>query len=192
MNARISFRASAPLAAALAQCAKRAGSTVSDYLRSIVREHVSIVTADDPPPINITVAPAQSVHDLAARGDGAGFAELAGWAYQRGLNGDEPQVIAYARAVDQSRLAMIARGDRQDWLNHCFLLEAWGGALTNAGLGTMASRAFAESVAIAETMADEGDEEMAGLVASGASNLAPEVLTLARDLRDHAKGALTC
>lgn len=190
MDARISFRAGAPLRDALALRASKSGATVSDYIRSILREHVAQVSEENPPPINITVNPAQSVHELASRGDADAFAELAGWHYQRGLNGVEPQVIAYSRASDYARLAMIGRGARQDWLNHIFLLEALGGALMNAGLGALATQAIGESVALAETMADEGDEEMAGLVASGASNVAPEALSLARDLREKAKDAL--
>lgn len=192
MDARVSFRAGAPLAEALAHRAKLAGSSVSDYIRKILGEHVVLVSSEAPPPINITVTPARSVHELAAGGDAAAFAELAGWHYERGLSGAEPQVIAYGRATVYSRLALLSRGERQDWLNHCFLLEANGGALQNAGLGHLATQAIAESVALAETMADEGDERMADFVAGGASGIDPAAMTLARDLLKVAKETAAC
>lgn len=188
----LSIRANADLLSSLRCCAKRAGSSVSDYVRSILRDHVALVSDTSPPPINVEVTPTKSVHELAARGDAAGFAELAGWHYQRGLDGAEPQVIAYARATDYSRLAMIARGERQDWLNHLFLLEAYGSALRNAGLGNLSDAAIAESVALAATMAEEGDEEMASLIAIGAGNVSPGAMTLARDLQRQAKETTGC
>ena len=41
-EARISFRASAPIADALAHRAERAGCSISEYLRSVVREKVGL------------------------------------------------------------------------------------------------------------------------------------------------------
>lgn len=42
MDARISFRAGAPLAEALTLRASRAGCSVSEYLRSLLREKVGL------------------------------------------------------------------------------------------------------------------------------------------------------
>ena len=56
-DARLSFRAGAPIAEALALCAKRAGCSLSEYLRSIVRDHVGL--ADPAPAIDIAAKPAQ-------------------------------------------------------------------------------------------------------------------------------------
>lgn len=187
-DARISFRAGAPIAEALAQCANRAGCSVSEYLRSIVREHVGL--SEPPPSINIAGRPAQSLHELAAFGDARGFAELAGLHYQRGVNGAEPAIVAFARAVDYARLAAMSRGERQDWISFLFLLERNAAALRDAGLGQLADLASGESVAIAELMAEEGDDEIGDMIAASAGSLTPTSLTVARELREHAKGVL--
>lgn len=187
-DARISFRAGAPLAEALAQCAERAGCSVSEYLRSMVRDHVGLSEA--PPPINIAVKRPVSVHEAAARGDGEAYAQLANWHYGRGVNGDEPAVIAFARAVDASRFATIARNERQDWLNHLFLLDCYSQALRAAGYGTLADNALGESIALAEYMADDGDEEVSHMVAT--ANLSPEALSVARGLRAQVKEQIGC
>jgi hypothetical protein len=189
-DARFSFRAGAPLAEALAHRVHKAGCSVSEYLRSIVRDHVGL--CDPAPSLDIAATPAKSVHELASRGDARGFAELAGLHHQRGLAGAEPAIIAYARAVDYARLAAAARGDRQDWLAFLYLLEQHALALREAGLGDLADMANGEAVAIAEFMAEDGDDEIADMLASTADNLTPKALTVARELRDHAKGALTC
>lgn len=189
-DARISFRAGAPLAEALAQCAERAGCSVSEYLRSVVREHVGL--SEPPPPINIAPERSLSVHELAARGDGAAYAHLADLHYNRAINGDEPRVIAFARSTDCMRFACMARGERQDWLNFLFLLDCQASALRSAGYGALADKVLGEAVALAEYMADDGDEEMSNMVASAAGQLTPEALNVARDLRAHVKEAIGC
>jgi hypothetical protein len=140
------------------------------------------LSADTPPPINIEVA-APSVTGRAAQGDAAAFAELANGYLQRGLSGTEPHIIAYARASDCSRFAVLARGCRDDWLMHITILETYSNALANAGFDQLAIAAQAEALASAESMAEDGDEEMAQIVANIAGTLAPDVVAMARDLR---------
>ena len=189
-DARLSFRAGAPIAEALALCAERAGCSISEYLRSIVRDHVGL--ADPAPLIDIAVEPARSITELASRGDATGFAELAGLHYQRGLTGAEPAIVAYARSVEYARLAATARGSHQDWLSFLYLLDQNARALRDAGLGHLADLASGKSVAIAEFMAEDGDDEIGDMLAATADRLTAKALTVARELRDHAKGVLTC
>lgn len=141
------------------------------------------MSEDQPPPIRIEVHPVPSVTGRAAQGDAAAFAELAQCYLQRGLSGAEPQIIAYARASDCSRFAVLARGERDDWVTHISMLETYANALANAGFGVLAMQAQAEAVASAESMAEDGDEEMARIVANAADAIAPDVLAMARDLR---------
>lgn len=190
-DARISFRAGAPLAEALAQCAERAGCSVSEYLRSIVRDHVGL--SDPPPPINIAPQGAAPIHLLAARGDADALTQLAACHYQLGLNGTEPQLIAFARAVDYARLAVGARSafdtrqGRAEWLNFLFLLDQYAAALRAAGYGYLADGALGEAVAYAECMGEEGDDEMSDMVAGSARQISAGAMTFARTVLDHAK-----
>lgn len=148
------------------------------------------MSTDQPPPINITVSP-PSVCGRAAHGDASAFAELAALHFGQGQAGDLPHIVAFARASDCSRFAVLARGERGDWLTHISMLEHYGQSLANAGFGGLAIAPLAEAVAAAESMADDGDEEMAKVVATVAETLAPEVLSMARDLRASAIAAIS-
>lgn len=128
-------------------------------------------------------AAAEPAHCRAARGDGEAFAALAASHYQRGVSGIEPAIIAYARAAEYARLAAMSRGSRHDWMSFLYLLDQHAELLRTAGLTTLADAAQGEAVALAEYMADDGDEEMSQLVAASADGLTPEVLNIARDLR---------
>jgi hypothetical protein len=100
--------------------------------------------------------------------------------YRRGLAGLEPAIIAFARSVDYARLAAMNRGERLDWLTFLFILDAHAAVLRAAGFTHPADLAQAEALALAEYMADDGDEEIGNMVVASAERLSPSVLHIVR------------
>ena len=173
----VHFRVSGAVANALVEQAKRAGVSVSEYCRTLVREKVH---------------PAPSIHGRASEGDGDAFAELADLHYRHAANGTEAAVIALDRAVTYARLAMCRRGTRQDGINLIFVLDQHAAALAQAGYPAAADRAHGEAVAIAEYASDDGDEEIGNLVVSAGDNVSPGALKIARELRETVDGVMGC
>ena len=128
-------------------------------------------------------APADvSLHERAARGDCHAFSTIAAAHYKRAGDGAEPQEIALARAVEFGRLAALS-GGRQEMVTFLYLLEQHSHALRDAGLNILGDLAQGEAVALAEHMADDGDEELGRMVVAAADALTPGVFMVARDLR---------
>ncbi|MFC4293567.1 hypothetical protein ACFO0A_00685 [Novosphingobium tardum] len=124
----------------------------------------------------------KSIHGLAAQGDVEALNQLAAVHYTRAESGIEPAVIALAKACTFARLAAL-RGEREEMITFLFLLEQHAHALRDVGLLTMADEAQGEAVALAEHMADDGDEELGRMVVAAADMLTPGVFMVARDLR---------
>jgi hypothetical protein len=118
--------------------------------------------------------------DIAAWCDGGAFARMADLHYQRWLNGIEAQVVALERAAEYARLA-AAGGSREDWISLLFLLDQHADALRAEGQNDIADLVQAEAVALAEYMANKGDEEVGHMLDASAEHLSPAVLQLARD-----------
>lgn len=182
---QVNFRASADFTSLLADLAQREGVTRSELIRRAVADRAELSGS---PPINISVGPPPvSLHERAACGDADAFSHLAALHYQQAHDGAEPAPIAYAKAVTYARLALIAANTRTDWLNFMYLLDQQADALRAVGLDDLADTAHGEAVALAEFMAENGDEEIAQMVVSSASDLTPASLNIARGLQERVK-----
>jgi hypothetical protein len=73
-----------------------------------------------------------------------------------------------------------------------FLLEQHSHVLRLAGLPAMADVAQAEAVALANYLADDGDEEVGNMLVAAGDNLAPEVLELANGAYRWAERTMGC
>ena len=122
-----------------------------------------------------------SVHERAAGGDWHAFSTLAAAHYKRSQQGLEPQEIALARAVEYGRMAAI-RGERREMITLLYLLEQHSHALRDAGLNDLGDIAQGEAFALAEHMANGGDEEVADALVNGAGDVKRGVLLIAREL----------
>ncbi|MEO6151658.1 MAG: hypothetical protein ABIT09_07740 [Croceibacterium sp.] len=143
------FRASPQFVNQLARKAEQEGLSKSELLRSAVNQRDG-QPVTDAPPIDICVSPERpmSIHERAASGDVEAFAMLAGLHYQRGQDGIEPALIAFAKAAEYARLAVTAGGDRQTWVTFLYILQRHSEVLRKAGLEQMADRAQGEAVAL--------------------------------------------
>ena len=124
----------------------------------------------------------ENTHALAADGDGAAFSALAALYYHHADAGVEPAVIALARAVEFGRLAAM-KGGRREWIAFLYLLEEHSHALRDVGLTGRANSVQAEAFVLAEEIAEQGDEELAEMVVTGAAEVDPAVLMIAREMR---------
>lgn len=122
-----------------------------------------------------------SMHERAAGGDCNAFSTLAATHYQRAEDGTEPPLIALARAVEYGRMAAI-RGERREMITLLYLLEQHSHALRDAGLNDLGDIAQGEAFALAEHMANGGDEEVADALVNGAGDVERGVLLVAREL----------
>ena len=122
-----------------------------------------------------------SVHERAAGGDWHAFSTLAAAHYKRSQQGLEPQEIALARAVEYGRLAAI-KGGRRERVTLLYLLEEHSHALRDAGMDALGDIAQGEAFALAEHMANDGDEEIGNMLVKGAGKVEPGVLLIAREL----------
>lgn len=161
-DTHVSFRAPEKVVSALSERARIAGCTVSEYLRTIVCENVG-------PPES-----PKGLHVRAADGDVAALTELAGAYYAKALNREMPPEIALATATVYSRFAGM-QGGRAELINHMFLTEQWAMALDARGLDQLAHLYQSEAVAIADLMANEGDEEFGNMLVAAGEHLARDV-----------------
>ena len=122
-----------------------------------------------------------SVHERAAGGDWHAFSTLAAAHYKRSQEGLEPQEIALARAVEFGRLAAI-KGGRRERVTLLYLLEEHSHALRDAGMDALGDIAQGEAFALAEHMANDGDEEIGNMLVNGAGDVERGVLLIAREL----------
>jgi hypothetical protein len=118
---------------------------------------------------------------VAAWREGDAFAELADAYYRHSVAECEPATGALERAAEYARLAAAGRGSREDWFSLLFLLDQHAEALRVEGLSSQADTVQAEAVALAEYMADNGDEEVGRMLVASAEHLSPAVLQLARE-----------
>jgi hypothetical protein len=123
-----------------------------------------------------------SLHQTASQGHGVVFATLAEAHYCNGLNGTEPPMIALARAVDCARLAAMNRRSREDWVTLLYLLDQHAIELAAAGLTSLADKVLAEAVALAESMAEDGDEEVGCMIVASADQISPAAMIRARSM----------
>ena len=122
-----------------------------------------------------------SIHERAAGGDCHAFSTIAAAHYKRAEDGTEPAMIALARAVEYGRLAAI-RGERREMITLLYLLEQHSHALRDVGLNDLGDIAQGEAFALAEHMANSGDEEVAVALVKGAGDVERGVLLIAREL----------
>ena len=122
-----------------------------------------------------------SFHERAANGDAEAFSIIAAAHYKRAEDGAEPAIIALARAVEFGRLAAI-RGGRRERVTFLYLLEEHSHALRDAGMDALGDIAQGEAFALAEHMANDGDEEVGNMLVKGAGEVEPGVLLIAREL----------
>lgn len=122
-----------------------------------------------------------SFHERAANGECEAFSIIAAAHYKRAEDGAEPAIIALARAVEFGRLAAI-RGGRRERVTFLYLLEEHSHALRDAGMDALGDIAQGEAFALAEHMANDGDDEVGDMLVKGASQVEAGVLLVARDL----------
>ena len=116
-----------------------------------------------------------SFHERAANGDAEAFSAIAAAHYKRAEDGAEPAIIALARAVEFGRLAGM-KGGRREMITFLYLLEEHSHALRDAGMDALGDIAQGEAFALAEHMANEGDEEVGDLLTKLAQTMIVEIL----------------
>lgn len=168
----VNFRASDDLADTIAEQARQSGVTTSEWLRRQVQAGAR---------------PEMPIHTRAARGDGDAHAHLAEVHYQHALSGSAPPVLALCQAALFARLAACSRGTREDHLVLIYLGDLYASALRDAGLDDLADAEQAAAVALAESMASDGDEEVGQMVVASAGHLPRKVMSLAGVLHNYTK-----
>lgn len=118
----------------------------------------------------------------AASGDIEAQRELAEINYAGRLDPGAFTDVCYTEAIVWQRM-VAARGTLKDRHTLVFLLAEFSGWLSDHE--PAASNHFmAQAVMLAEALAEDGDEQAAGWVASYADKLDPEVLLRARQMRE--------
>ena len=110
---------------------------------------------------------APSIHKQAANGNVEALNQIAAAHYADADKGREPAVIALARAVEFGRLAAL-KGGRQEMVSFLYLLEQHSHAMREVGLVALADLTHGQAFALAENMANEGDQEIADMLVRGA------------------------
>ena len=123
-----------------------------------------------------------SIHDRAADGDGEAFSTIAAAHYKRAEDGTEPAIIALARAVEYGRLAAI-KGGRRERVTLLYLLEEHSHSLRDAGMDALGDIAQGEAFALAEHMANDGDEEVGNMLVRRAGEVEPGAVAIPHDGR---------
>ena len=110
---------------------------------------------------------APSIHEQAANGSVEAFNQIAAAHYANAEKGDEPAVMALARAVEFGRLAAL-KGGRREMVSFLYLLEQHSHAMRDVGLMALADLTQGLAFALAGDMANEGDHEIADILVRGA------------------------
>ena len=110
---------------------------------------------------------APSIHEQAANGSVEALSQIAAAHYANANKGREPAVIALARAVEFGRLASL-KGGRREMVSFLYLLEQHSHAMRDVGHDALADLTHGQAVALAENMANEGDQEIADMLVRGA------------------------
>lgn len=123
-----------------------------------------------------------SVFERAVGGDARAFMELAARHYDFAINGHEPVAVAFAQAAVYARLA-AAHGDRDDAIAFIYSLDLVSDALREDGWEEAADARLGEAIAIAEGLAEHGDEEFSDMVLKAADAAPRRALELAAIFR---------
>ena len=117
--------------------------------------------------IDAELSAAPSIHEQAANGSVKAFNQIAAAHYAHADTGRKPAVIALARAVEFGRLAAL-KGGRRQLVSFLYLLDQHSHAMREVGLMALADLTHGHAFALAEDMANEGDQEIADMLVRGA------------------------